>query len=177
MKLSKRLTALFVAVLMAITVFTSTIPVMAADEETTSQGITESSDVVSTLASASNIPSVSLKFTDKYSNQYQLSGSCIRLNYDATLVTGFKVTKYNDTSTKGKNTVNNYTKSCSAKGEVVYLTNQKTDSLSVSGNKTGSSGDVRVNKTFSKYLYSLKGIHTVSCNGSSISGVTFDAIF
>lgn len=116
-------------------------------------------------------------FQYKNNNPYQVSGSCIRLNYDATLATGFKVTKYNDSSTKGKNTVNNYTKSCSAKGEVVYLTNQKTASFSVSGNKTGSSGDVRVKKTFSKYLYSLKGIHTVSCNGGSSICVTFDSIF
>lgn len=175
MKKLKKLTALLAAILITATAFTSTTTVMA--KEDISQNTYKSSDEASTLSSPSTIPSASVTFTDKNKNQYKVSGTCLRLNYDATLMTGFSVTKYNDTSTSGKTTVNNYTKKVSANGQVVYLLNQQTANFSTSSSKTGKSGDVRIKKTYEKYLYSVRGTHTVSCNGGSGGCITFDSIF
>lgn len=164
--MKKNMIAAFIAFIIVLSI--NIIPAMAAPD-----------NAVSPMAATHNSNSTTY-VKDSKGNQYVLHATGIMLNYDVTLQTGFSISKYADSSSTGKKTVENYKKSYSVRGEASYLfslTETPPILYASESNVTGATGQVTKRYTYPKYLFSIFGGHQFSCNGASAYGTTLCQLF
>lgn len=162
MKLSKRFAALFVAALMAITVFTSAIPVMAANTES------NENEIITTNVSSTANKTVK----DNEGNKYGIVCSSTRSGKTATVTTRFSVSYYNGGTAADKKRVDAYSKSLTAKGAVTFL-NLGSGKLGGSTTKTGASNSYAPTQEYLYNVLSVSGTHAFSCKGATYNATTY----
>lgn len=110
--------------------------------------------------------------TDNYNNRYSVLGYSYRLNYDASVYTGYEVTYYYGGTAEDVATVNAYTKSLTASASVVLIGGGQ-NSFGGTVSRTGASNSYSPSQTYIYYTQYIGGTHAFSCQGASWSSLTY----